>query len=360
MNPHQTEDWFPTARLPAGTQLINDRCLLRTQDGHRVVIAAGVPLAQYTVGDRMAEAFAMVTLVEQGWAYQNEVARAFGCSVRTVRRHGRRFEDGGLVALGHENGYPSGRRRLQGARTALVQRLKSEGHSNGEIARRIGVSETAVRKLLHRLGWKEAPGPIQLPLDPATGASSTPPPLEADSPQPPTSNQRDANSSSSPSAAATIAHPRSLDTDPMNRQVDRLMARLGLLDDAPPLFGSSRNVARAGVLLALPALIASGVFECAQKIYGSIGPSFYGLRTSLLTLLLMALWSLTRPEALTEHSPQDLGRVLGLDRAPEVKTLRRKLAHLAAGQHARAAGSPEFRKFQGASHRGSEAIPGRR
>jgi prepilin-type processing-associated H-X9-DG protein len=50
----------------------------------------------------------------------------------------------------------------------------------------------------------------------------------------------------------------------------------------------------------------------------------------LLTLLLMALWRIKRPENLKEHSPQDLGRVLGLDRAPEVKTLRRKLARLAA------------------------------
>jgi Transposase DDE domain len=50
----------------------------------------------------------------------------------------------------------------------------------------------------------------------------------------------------------------------------------------------------------------------------------------LLTLLLMALWRIKRPEGLKEHSPQELGRVLGLDRAPEVKTLRRKLARLAA------------------------------
>ena len=68
------------------------------------------------------------------------------------------------------------------------------------------------------------------------------------------------------------------------------MAYLGLLDDAAPLFGSRPSVARAGVLLALPPLMHSGVFECAQTIYGSLGPAFYGLRTSLLTLLLMALW----------------------------------------------------------------------
>jgi hypothetical protein len=81
-------------------------------------------------------------------------------------------------------------------------------------------------------------------------------------------------------------------------------------------------------------LVISGVFECAQRIYGTLGPAFYGLRTSLLTLLLMALWRIKRPEGLKEHSPQDLGRVLGLDRAPEVKTLRRKLAQLAAAGRA--------------------------
>jgi hypothetical protein len=89
-------------------------------------------------------------------------------------------------------------------------------------------------------------------------------------------------------------------------------------------------VPRAGGLLALPALIESGVIELAHKIYGSLGPAFYGLRTTILTLLLMALLRLKRPEALKEHSPDDLGRLLGLDRAPEVKTLRRKLSRMAA------------------------------
>jgi len=38
----------------------------------------------------------MVNLVEQGWADQNDVARAFGCAVRTLRRQQRPFEGGGL------------------------------------------------------------------------------------------------------------------------------------------------------------------------------------------------------------------------------------------------------------------------
>ena len=304
-----SDDLFPDVQNPEGTLFINDRCMVKTQGDHRVVIVSGVAVAQYKLSDRLAEAYAMVNLVDQRWADQNDVARAFGCSVRTVRRYEERFADGGLAALGQPRGYPKGRRRLQRSRTGLIQRWKAKGRSNCEIARCLGVSETAIRKLLRRLGWKESP-PLQpglLPLEP--GDASNP------------------NLSALAGAASVVP---SRDTDPADRRGDRLLAYLGLLDDAAPLFGSRTAVPRAGVLLAVPALVQSGIFECAQKIYGSLGPAFYGLRTSLLTLLLMALWRIKRPEGLKEYSPQTLGQVLGLDRAPEVKTLRRKLARLAA------------------------------
>ena len=309
----QEEDLFPDARNPESLRVINERCLLRSQDGHCVVLVSGINRAQYASSDRMAEAHAMVSLVEQGWANQIEVARAFACCARTVRRHQQRFEEGGLAALGHTNGYPPGRVRLAAARERLVQRLKAQGVGQREIARRIGVSEKAIRKLLQRLGWKATPPPqSQLLLEAVPTA--------------------DPNLSAFCAAAENCVF--SQDTDPRDRCADRLLARLGLLEDAPPLFGSAKAVPRAGVLLALPVLVASGVFTCAQEIYGSLGPAFYGLRTSLLTLLLMALWRIKRPEGLKEYSPQDLGQVLGLDRAPEVKTLRRKLARLATAGRA--------------------------
>src|SRR6266542_2046677 len=84
---------------PDGTVAVNARCLVRTQDGHRVVLVAGIVLCQYSVGGRMAEAHAMVSLVEQGWAEQRDVPTAFGYASRTVRRFQRRFEAGGLPSL---------------------------------------------------------------------------------------------------------------------------------------------------------------------------------------------------------------------------------------------------------------------
>jgi hypothetical protein len=119
-----------------------------------------------------------------------------------------------------------------------------------------------------------------------------------------------------------------LDRDPSNRSIDRMLAAAGMLDDAAPLFATAHDVPRAGVLLAVPALVASGVFEAADEVYGKIGPAFYGLRTILLTMVMLVLLRIKHPENVKEHSPGDLGRIIGLDRAPEVKTIRRKLARL--------------------------------
>ena len=108
------------------------------------------------------------------------------------------------------------------------------------------------------------------------------------------------------------------------------MAYLGKLSDAAPIFRDGAQIPGAGVLLAVPALIESGLLEVSQKLYGEIGPAFYGLRTTLMTLFFMALLRIQRPEHLKQRDPATLGRLLGLDRAPEVKTLRRKLTCLAA------------------------------
>ena len=311
-----------------GSAVINGRCVVRTADGHRVVLVAGMPIAQYAVGDQMAEAHAMVLLVEQGWAEQGDVARAFGASSRTVRRHQRRFEDGGLTALGRKAGFPSGKSRVTGARARLVSRLKADGCSNREIARRIGVNEKAIRKLLRRQGWR---GPqteqLLLTADPNVSA-----PVAASDEKPAGSTATTAD----PNLSAPVRDeiPISADRDPTDRCVDRVLAYLGLLDDAAPMFRDGQRVPRAGVLLAIPALIKTGLLDEARAVYGSIGPAFYGLRTTLVALVVMALLRIKRPEALKEHSPEDLGRVLGLDRAPEVKTLRRKLARLAAASRA--------------------------
>lgn len=306
---------------------INGQVQVRTGGGHRVVTARGGVLAHFQLGDRMAEAHAMVTLVEQGWAEQREVARAFGRSERSVRRYQRRFEEGGLAALGRPGGFPKGRPRLPQGRTSQVLGLKRGGQSNREVARILGVSEKSIRKVLRREGWVERaavqqPLPFAAGADPNLSGQAAPPTVAA---APGTAASADPNLSGEPAESGF-----SLDAEAANRSLDRLLAFLGYIDDAVPIFRNGVSVPKAGVLLAIPALVDSGVFDIARSVYGSIGPAFYGLRTTVATLLLSALLRIKRPEGFKEHSPPDLGRLLGLDRAPEVKTVRRKLRDLAS------------------------------
>jgi hypothetical protein len=66
-------------------------------------------------------------------------------------------------------------------------------------------------------------------------------------------------------------------------------AYLGLLDDAAPLFREGSSVPVSASWLLCRVWSRADCFGSAAKLYGEIGPAFYGLRTTLLTLLLVAL-----------------------------------------------------------------------
>src|SRR5262245_18996194 len=320
---------------PSNTVVINARCSLRIEADQRVIVVAGLPVHHYRAEDTVAAAYAMVFLVESGFAQQTDVARAFGRSVRTVRRFQKRYAHGGMGALSREEGWRRGRRSISGKRLRTIEALKSRGMSNRAIAHRLGVGENAIRKLV---GPSKPGESAQLALPAMPSAAE-----EAAATRVPSGRRnsedgyRPARGDGDPATAPEAANDdepvsMSLDRDPEDRTLDRQLAHLGLLDDAAPLFGEGSSVPGLGVLMAVPCLVESGLFRICRKLYGDIGPAFYGLRTTLLTLLLMALLRIKRPEHLKEKDPAAFGRLLGLDRAPEVKTLRRRLSRLAA-QH---------------------------
>jgi DNA-binding CsgD family transcriptional regulator len=151
----QTE-LFAQPRPPSGTVFVNDRVCLQTEEKQRVVFVQGVVFAHYSIEDRSAEAYAMVQLFESGYADQNDIARCFGYSARSLRRYQERLKAGGLGALVRRGGRPSGHKKTH-ERDQTILRLKARGMSNRWIAGRLGLSEKAIRKNLRRLGWKPCP-----------------------------------------------------------------------------------------------------------------------------------------------------------------------------------------------------------
>src|SRR2546426_2855431 len=316
---------------PAGITIVNDRVLFRTEGTRRVISVHGVVFAHYEGTDGAAGAYAMITLFESGYADQNDIARCFGYSSRTLRRYQRRLEVDGLGGLASPRGRPSvnssGRTEArQGDRTIL--HLKAQGFSNRVVAGRIGLDERTIRRHLRRLGWVE-PSSDSLLFPPEISDETTVATADVSTPGAATSLSDDAVRESEGEDSATEPVQSSFDVDPLHRSMDRLLASMGVLEDAAPLFACAASVPRAGVRLAIPALVSSGLLTIARKIYGGLGPAFYGLRTTLVAYVLLALLRIPRPEALKEYAPDGLGHIVGLDRMPEVKTLRRKLARLA-------------------------------
>lgn len=339
--PPQQKELLSFPPPPSGTVHVNDRVSFRTEGTQRVISVHGVVFAHYSVEDRAAEAYVMITLWESEYATQIQIVRAFGYSARSLRRYQERFGAEGIRALVRKPGRPAGHRTCgakERGRDQTILHLKTKGASNRAIAGKLGLSEKAIRKRLRRLGWQPQTEPAASGLlfeQDITGKVHPPAALSENASDIPKGATAAAAERRGETHESTESVSVSLDPNPLDRSMDRLLAAMGLIEDAAPVFASAENLSRAGVLLAIPSLVASEVLSIARQVYGSIGPAFYGLRTTLVAYILLALLRIPRPEALKEYAPGDLGRIVGLDRLPEVKTLRRKLACLASRRASR-------------------------
>ena len=108
----------------------------------------------------------------------------------------------------------------------------------------------------------------------------------------------------------------------------RLAASVGELDAVAPDFTPALDVPNGGLLCALPALLAVGLLEGVER-HLELPKGYYGLDSLLLLLAFMALARLTSIESLRYSAPGEWGKLLGLDRVPEVRTLRAKIQLLA-------------------------------
>ena len=111
------------------------------------------------------------------------------------------------------------------------------------------------------------------------------------------------------------------------RSLERVLAAMGQLDGAPIEFEVVDDVAQGGVLCALPALLVYGLLRHARNTF-ALPPGYYPLETNFLALAFLALARVPSLEALRYEPPGEWGKLLGLDRIPEVKTLREKVGQL--------------------------------
>ena len=98
-------------------------------------------------------------------------------------------------------------------------------------------------------------------------------------------------------------------------------------DHACVEFEESEALCGAGVLFLLPFLIAQGLLK-TKEVYQLPPTHYYGIESVVLTLAFMALSRIKNPEQLKLCKPGEIGRMIGLDRIPEMKCLRKKIKFL--------------------------------
>jgi transposase-like protein len=296
---------LPLPLLPAGAAEIAPGVgLAAGGDVGGLVTVHGLATFAWDAGDEAGRRLAAVQLVRLRAASQGQVAAAFGVDPGTIWRWDQALAAGGVAGLVPARRGPKRASKLTPQLAERIAGLDAAGQTLREIAAATGVSTFSVRNALGRVASGGRPVAAHAAED---------------------SGGADGGDDDEAQGAVPVL------PDPVPRDGERALAQWGLLGEgAVPVFTAGARYPLAGLLLALPALEGAGLLDAAREVYGQLRDGFYGLAATVLTLVFLALAGEPRAEGATRVPPAALGRVLGLDRAPEVKTIRRKLAELSA------------------------------
>jgi len=287
--------------IPDGASSINDRISVIRENGRWAYFLGVDPIFEHPEEDQRSFRMFTAQLVCQGACKQSEIVRTFGVSVNSVKRSVKKYRKEGIGSFFQP-------RKRRGATVltdevlAQAQGLLSGGSSRTEVAAQLGVRYDTLRKAINQ-------GRLREPAGCATPGA------------PRKASDKSERSLADASAEMGVA---------CTRPEERVLAAMGILPGAPTRFEDCRDVSFGGVLCALPALVANGLFEHLEKTFPSLGGYYTTLQ--VVTLLgYMALCRIKTVEQLQYETPGELGKLMGLDRVPEVRCLRKKLTQLSQG-----------------------------
>ncbi|MEO5365851.1 MAG: helix-turn-helix domain-containing protein [Magnetococcus sp. WYHC-3] len=288
--------------IPAGSTQINDSVGVCREDQQWIYCIGVQPFAVHAPSDRQSFYLTVAQLIATGTCRPCEIVRCFGVSKRSVLRAVQRYRQSGAAAFFVTPRRGRGGTVLTTPVLAEAQRLLDEGKDKAAVAASLQISCDTLR---HALGDGRL---VNRPREVALDKSAR--------------SVQDAVAAAGMGTACT-------------RIAERVLASLGKFGGAPVRFEACRDVKYGGVLCALPALLANGLLAKSETFLGKVR----GYYTAVHVLLLLGFMGLARMQTvqkLGRQAPGEFGRLLGLDRIPEVRCLRRKLDELSAGQCAEA------------------------
>jgi transposase len=299
--------------VPDGATPVNDLVSVVQRNGDWTYLLGVYPIFNHPVDDR--DSFRMFTsqLVCNGLCKQIEIVKAFGVSPISLKRSVKQYRE-----KGSDSFYQPRRGRGATVMTEDVirqaQDLLNQGNSRSETARQLEIKTDTLGKAIHQ-GKLREPARVAAPNDAA--------------PRHPGNSAKATDKSQRGLQDVAAADGLGM---ACTRLVERVAAAVGLLPGgAPTRYEACHDVTFGGVLCALPALEQNGLFRHLDRCFTPLSGYYTTLQIFSL-LAYMALCRIKTVEQLQYYPPGELGKLLGLDRVPEVRCLREKLTALTANQ----------------------------
>ncbi len=261
-----------------------------------------LPIYSHRPEDQRGFRLTIAQLVESGACLQTEVIKALSVSKSKIIRAQNKLREGGPESFFiQRRGRKPGGRVLTPEVLDKAQTFLDNGLSRKDIAEELAVKYDTLRKAINDGRLKES----EL-IKSATNKS--------------TRTIVDAAAADGMGTACT-------------RVEERTLAAFGACEGASVHFESCLDVPKGGVLCALPALLVNGLLEGAEQLLGAV-KGYYTTFHILLLLAFMSLCRIKTMEKIRGHAPGEFGKLLGLDRIPEVRCLRKKMNDLSTGNRA--------------------------
>lgn len=290
--------------IPSGATEINEKVNFFTEESMVHYFIFGVPVFEHHVDDRTGLKIAIGMLVHKGYCRNCEITRHFEVSQSSVKNWVREYGKKGVSAF-----FSSSKKTSYSVLTEPIklkaQELLNSGRTRSDVAKELSIKYDTIRKAI-KSGRLIEPEIIDIVPEaelPSVVSGST-------------SSERTLLDSE---AAMGVACTNAL---------ERVLTSVGKCGPAESRFENALDVANGGVLCALPALEANGLF-CNINNYFRLPRGYYDLTHIVCLLSFMYLCRIKTVEKLRFESSGELGKLIGLDRIPEVRTLREKLCIMA-------------------------------
>jgi len=288
--------------IPSEGLFINDVVSVKQSEDVWIYLMGVNPFYIHGAGDRRSFRLISAMMIEANMCRHSEIIKAFDVSKSLVNRSVKTLRTGGPEAF---------YQRKEGGRKGTIltpsvleqaQALLDQGVDRKHVAKSLDAGWDAFRKALSDGRLREKKSDLTLSV---VATAKT------------TRSAKDATAAEGIGIACT-------------RTADRVMASFGKLNGAKTLFEPCVDVPSGGVLCALPALLVNGLLTGVNDCLGGM-KGYYSTVQIMLLLAFMSLCRIKNVERLKSHAPGEYGKLLGLDRAPEIKCLREKMDALSSG-----------------------------